>query len=1212
MAAALSSALRKDSLDFRTDGNVRCKLAVSEDSKALFSGVAGAKVTLAGIAHPTSDFEAATKYYVDTVASGLTVKGSVQYAVTGNLEAQYSEDRMSLVGTGAFSALSAATFDLNPANGETIAQQTASPGFANYAPIAANVDELVATRFLVKGQTDKKRNGAYFLEESTATGWTLRRCANFNDDPSGEIKAGSFVFVTSGYRHVNHGFVLVSDEGEKTLRVGGATPNDLQFEQFSGAGQVSAGTNLNKTGDTINLNANVDVTDVHTDTITARQHAEFNSTVHVDGASTFGSTLGVTGKITAMAEDHKIANFTVNNGSIVSSSGALSIGSNSFTAGGAATLQSTLAVTGATSTAKAFLACTSATAPTTTIGEISDAKLVVAGAALISASAEVKEDFYVGGGIAVSNSLLATKDVKAMLSLYQEGTDAYAWFRGHTKMFNDTEMVGPVTMGDTLDVTGKITALAQDHKLADFTVNNGSIVSSSGALSIGSNTFTAGGAATLQSTLSVTGATSLNAPATVSAVAKLQDKTFIGCGAVQPSGAATRRTWATARAIEPALDENGDPNPIAGTLTWAATQNPETSHEATLVVGGASYFDGNIHMDGAFAAFHAHEGILLSNDHLTEPNRSTSIELLNSYVKVHAEDGIELHGGSITQLDSKQNLYRGSAYHMRPVLISNHMGEVAGTNSDVQLEREFVDGAWTEYAWVSPAAPAVGYEYGNSVLVADGKAYVTGQLVVAGDDGLKVRATLHVDGATSLNAPATVSAVAKLHDKTFIGCGALQPSGAGTRRTWETDKGTAPNWNATLNPETSHEATLVVGGHSYFDGEMLINAGNNVAGASGVMDTKLSLTKTMFEVITRQTGDGQTGQMTIALANGAFNVAGVDVMSIYDSGIYQDSGTRQNVYMGHTAQRRPMRIENVDVHSSVLEYDYTNHSWTGPAYTANSSDDYTNASLVVDGKAYVNGRLVVAGDAGAVFHGDVALDNKLLVTNAITATAQNHQLADFTVNNGSIVSTSGALSIGTNSLTVGGAATLQSTLAVTSAITAEAQNHKLADFTINNGSIVSASPTISHGSNNVTTTGDISSTNMSFTTQLSGATATFTADCTAQNFYATSDVILKHEIRPIERAVAQCQKLRGVEFKWKHGEDKRDQMGVIAQEVEEVYPSLVAEIDGHKRVDYSKLVGLLIEAVKELKDETSRLHAESAELRAEIADLRAQPGCQRY
>jgi uncharacterized ubiquitin-like protein YukD len=264
------------------------------------------------------------------------------------------------------------------------------------------------------------------------------------------------------------------------------------------------------------------------------------------------------------------------------------------------------------------------------------------------------------------------------------------------------------------------------------------------------------------------------------------------------------------------------------------------------------------------------------------------------------------------------------------------------------------------------------------------------------------------------------------------------------------------------------------------------------------------------------------------------------------------------------------------------------------------AQDHKIADFTVDNGSIVSasGALSIGSNSFAA-NGAVTFGSTVGVTGVITAAAQGHNLADFTVNNGSIVSASGALSLGSNSLTVGGAATLQSTLAVTGAITSSAQNHQLADFTVTNGSIVSASPTISHGSNNVTTTGDVSSTNMSFTTLLSGATATFTADCTAQNFFATSDVNLKHEIRRIEGAVEQCQKLRGVEFKWKHGEDTRDQMGVIAQEVEAVYPSLVAEVNGFKRVDYSKLVGLLIEAVKELKQE-------SAELRAEIADLRAK------
>ena len=158
-SAVLSSALRKDSLDFRSDGAVRCQLAVSSDSKATFAGVAGAKVTLAGIAHPTTDFEAATKYYVDSVASGLTVKGAVQYSVQASIPGQYSEDRNAITGPGAFSTLSSSLFDLNPANGPTLAMQSANANFtANYAPIVANADESVATKFLVRNQSQKQQN----------------------------------------------------------------------------------------------------------------------------------------------------------------------------------------------------------------------------------------------------------------------------------------------------------------------------------------------------------------------------------------------------------------------------------------------------------------------------------------------------------------------------------------------------------------------------------------------------------------------------------------------------------------------------------------------------------------------------------------------------------------------------------------------------------------------------------------------------------------------------------------------------------------------------------------------------------------------------------------------------------------------------------------------------------------------------------------------
>jgi hypothetical protein len=88
-----------------------------------------------------------------------------------------------------------------------------------------------------------------------------------------------------------------------------------------------------------------------------------------------------------------------------------------------------------------------------------------------------------------------------------------------------------------------------------------------------------------------------------------------------------------------------------------------------------------------------------------------------------------------------------------------------------------------------------------------------------------------------------------------------------------------------------------------------------------------------------------------------------------------------------------------------------------------------------------------------------------------------------------------------------------------------------------------------------------------------------------------SDERLKGDIRTLPDAMQMCRSMRGVEFKW-HDEEKGRgyQMGVVAQEVREIYPSLVEEMDGgHLGVDYAKLVGLLIEAVKELDAEVARL-----------------------
>ena len=102
---------------------------------------------------------------------------------------------------------------------------------------------------------------------------------------------------------------------------------------------------------------------------------------------------------------------------------------------------------------------------------------------------------------------------------------------------------------------------------------------------------------------------------------------------------------------------------------------------------------------------------------------------------------------------------------------------------------------------------------------------------------------------------------------------------------------------------------------------------------------------------------------------------------------------------------------------------------------------------------------------------------------------------------------------------------------------------------------------------------------------LSGAT--FSGTVTAPNFVSSSDARLKSDIAPIADALAKVQALTGVTFTMA-GSDAR-QMGLIAQDVQAVAPEAVVEAEGVLRLAYGNLVGLLVEAIKDLAQEVDQL-----------------------
>ena len=110
-----------------------------------------------------------------------------------------------------------------------------------------------------------------------------------------------------------------------------------------------------------------------------------------------------------------------------------------------------------------------------------------------------------------------------------------------------------------------------------------------------------------------------------------------------------------------------------------------------------------------------------------------------------------------------------------------------------------------------------------------------------------------------------------------------------------------------------------------------------------------------------------------------------------------------------------------------------------------------------------------------------------------------------------------------------------------------------------------------------------------------GATTKYTFARSSGNFTATGDVTafsdarLKKNIESIPAALEKVSAINGVTYERTDLEGVR-QAGVLAQEVEAVLPEVVlTNEEGIKSVAYGNLVGLLIEAIKELKDEVESL-----------------------
>ena len=182
------------------------------------------------------DTSLANKAYVDQVAQGLDTKPSCKLATTGNLTATYSNGTAGVGATLTNSGTQATlTLDSN----------------------AANLND----RILVKDQTDATQNGIYTVTNvgSGSTNWVLTRSTP--EDQPAELTGGSFVFVEEGTLNANNGYTF-THTGAPTF---GTT--DLDVSQFSGAGQITAGAALTKSGNQLDVAVDDSSIEVNTDAL---------------------------------------------------------------------------------------------------------------------------------------------------------------------------------------------------------------------------------------------------------------------------------------------------------------------------------------------------------------------------------------------------------------------------------------------------------------------------------------------------------------------------------------------------------------------------------------------------------------------------------------------------------------------------------------------------------------------------------------------------------------------------------------------------------------------------------------------------------------------------------------------------------------------------------------------------------------------------------